>query len=53
MSYVNDDALVDATWVADHLSDPQVRIVDGTWHLPPTGRNGKDEYGDGHIPGAG
>ncbi|MFT5181915.1 MAG: thiosulfate/3-mercaptopyruvate sulfurtransferase [Alphaproteobacteria bacterium] len=52
MSYVNDDALVDATWVASHLEDPQVRIVDGTWHLPPTGRNGREEYDSSHIPGA-
>ena len=52
MSYVNEDALVDTAWVAGHLDDPLVRIVDGTWHLPPTGRNGKDEYGDAHIRGA-
>jgi thiosulfate/3-mercaptopyruvate sulfurtransferase len=52
MSYVNDDALADAAWVADHLDDPKVRIVDGTWHLPPTGRNGREEYDASHIPGA-
>ncbi|NKB49794.1 MAG: 3-mercaptopyruvate sulfurtransferase [Alphaproteobacteria bacterium] len=52
MSYVNSDALVDTAWVADHLDDPAVYIVDGSWHLPPTGRNGEDEYGEAHIPGA-
>jgi len=52
MSYVNDDSLVDADWVAGHLDDPTVRIVDGSWHLPPTGRNGHDEYREAHIPGA-
>jgi thiosulfate/3-mercaptopyruvate sulfurtransferase len=52
MAYVNDDALVDTAWVADHLDDPQVRIVDGSWHLPSTGRNGHDEYLAAHIPGA-
>ncbi len=52
MSYVNEDALVDTAWVAAHLDDPEVRIVDGSWHLPPTGRNGHDEYLEGHIPGA-
>ncbi len=52
MSYVNDDALVDTAWVADHLDDPQVRVVDGSWHLPSTGRNGHDEYLAAHIPGA-
>ena len=52
MSYINEDALVDAAWVADHLDDATVRIVDGSWHLPPTGRNGHDEYREAHIPGA-
>lgn len=52
MSYTNGNALVDTAWVADHLDDPQVRIVDGSWHLPPTGRNGLGEYKEAHIPGA-
>ena len=52
MSYVNADALVDTAWVADHLDDPNVRVVDGSWHLPPTGRNGLEEYRAAHIPGA-
>lgn len=52
MSYVNADALVDTQWVADHLDDPDVRIVDGSWHLPPTGRDGLAEYRAAHIPGA-
>jgi len=52
MSYVNSDALVDTAWVANHRDDAQVRIVDASWHLPPTGRNGREEYGAAHIPGA-
>ncbi len=52
MSYINDKSLVNAAWVAAHLDDAQVRIVDGSWHLPPTGRNGREEYGEAHIPGA-
>jgi thiosulfate/3-mercaptopyruvate sulfurtransferase len=52
MSYVNNDALVDTAWVAAHLDDPTVRIVDGSWHLPPTGRSGHNEYIEAHIPGA-
>lgn len=52
MTYVKEDALVDTAWVAEHLGDAQVRIVDGSWHLPPTGRNGHDEYLVAHIPGA-
>ena len=52
MLYMKEDALVDTAWVAEHLGDAQVRIVDGSWHLPPTGRNGHDEYLVAHIPGA-
>jgi len=43
---------VSTQWLADNLSNPEVRVVDGSWHLPPTGRNGAKEYAEGHIPGA-
>ena len=52
MAYVNADSLVSADWVADHLDDPKVRILDGSYHLAATGRNGKAEYLEAHIPGA-
>lgn len=52
MSYVNSNALVDTAWVAAHLDDPGVRILDGAWHLPTTGRDGHAEYRQAHIPGA-
>jgi thiosulfate/3-mercaptopyruvate sulfurtransferase len=52
MSYVNPESLVDAAWVAAHLDDPAVRIVDGSYHLPQTGRDGRAEYDAAHIPGA-
>jgi thiosulfate/3-mercaptopyruvate sulfurtransferase len=43
---------VPTAWLGEQLSNPAVRIVDGTWHLPPTGRVGADEYRAAHIPGA-
>jgi thiosulfate/3-mercaptopyruvate sulfurtransferase len=52
VAYVNADSLVSADWVADHLDDPKVRILDGSYHLAATGRNGKAEYLEAHIPGA-
>lgn len=52
MTYVNADSLVSADWVADHLSDPNVRVIDGSYHLAATGRDGKAEYLEAHIPGA-
>jgi len=42
--YARPEVLVDADWVADHLDDPSVRIVDARSDWPP--------YSDGHIPGA-
>jgi len=52
MSYVNDKSLVTTSWLADHLDDPKVKIIDGSWHLPTTGRDGHKEYLNMHIPGA-
>lgn len=44
--------LVDTAWLAERLTDPLVRIVDATWHLPTVGREGIEDYREGHIPGA-
>lgn len=41
--------LVDATWLAAHLSDPNVRVIDFRWQ---EGRPGRPAYEAGHIPGA-
>ncbi|MDP6516975.1 MAG: 3-mercaptopyruvate sulfurtransferase [Alphaproteobacteria bacterium] len=45
-------ALLGTEWLADHLGDPAVRVVDGSWHLPTLDRDPKAEYVAGHIPGA-
>lgn len=47
------DAFVGTVWLADHLADPQVRILDASWHLPGSGREGLAEYLKAHVPGAG
>jgi thiosulfate/3-mercaptopyruvate sulfurtransferase len=52
MDYVNADALVSTQWLADHLTAPDLRIVDASWYLPHMNRNGKEEYAAQHIPGA-
>ena len=44
--------LVSTDWLAQHLSAPDVRVVDASWYLPDQKRNAKAEYADGHIPGA-
>jgi thiosulfate/3-mercaptopyruvate sulfurtransferase len=43
---------VSTAWLADNLGGPRVKIVDGTWHLPPTGRSGPKEFAEAHVPGA-
>jgi thiosulfate/3-mercaptopyruvate sulfurtransferase len=46
------DPLVSTTWLQDHLNAPDVRIVDGSTHLPTEGRDARAEYRQAHIPGA-
>jgi thiosulfate/3-mercaptopyruvate sulfurtransferase len=43
---------VSTDWLLDHLGDPDVVVVDGSWHLSGTGREGRAEYDMAHIPGA-
>ena len=52
MIYTNPEALVSTDWLADHLSAPDVRIVDASYHLPAANRDPVAEYQENHIPGA-
>lgn len=52
MDYVRPDALVSTDWLAKHLDAPDVRVVDGTYIIPPTTRSAAKEFEDKHIPGA-
>lgn len=44
--------VVSRDWLLDNLKTPGVRVVDASWYLPNAGRNGKQEFEAGHIPGA-
>ncbi|WP_170373256.1 3-mercaptopyruvate sulfurtransferase [Ruegeria arenilitoris] len=44
--------LVSTEWLAAHLKDPDLRILDASWYLPQQGRDARAEYEAGHIPGA-
>jgi len=46
------DSLVSTEWLAQHLDNPDLVIVDSSWHMPATGRSGREEYLQAHIPGA-
>ncbi len=44
--------LVSTEWLAAHMKDPDLRVLDGSWYLPDAGRDPRAEYEAGHIPGA-
>ena len=44
--------LVSTDWLAAHLDDPDLRIIDGSWHMAASGRDARAEYEAAHIPGA-
>ncbi|PPC86194.1 MAG: 3-mercaptopyruvate sulfurtransferase, partial [Hyphomicrobium sp.] len=44
--------VVETEWLADHLSSPDLIVLDGSWHLPTEKRDAKAEYLAEHIPGA-
>jgi thiosulfate/3-mercaptopyruvate sulfurtransferase len=44
--------LVSTHWLAAHLKDPDLRVLDASWYLPGQSRDAKAEYQASHIPGA-
>jgi thiosulfate/3-mercaptopyruvate sulfurtransferase len=44
--------LVSTEWLAEHLTAPDVRILDGSWYLAADKRDALAEYKREHIPGA-
>jgi thiosulfate/3-mercaptopyruvate sulfurtransferase len=46
------ESLVSTQWLADHLGEADLTIIDSSWHMPASGRNGREDYLQAHIPGA-
>jgi len=46
------DAVVTTEWLAKHLGEPDLRVVDGSWHMPQAKRDPAREFHDVHLPGA-
>jgi thiosulfate/3-mercaptopyruvate sulfurtransferase len=44
--------VVTTSWLAARLGSPGLRVLDGSWYLPGSGRDAATEYLAGHIPGA-
>jgi thiosulfate/3-mercaptopyruvate sulfurtransferase len=47
-----ESALVTTDWLAQHLNDPDIRVVDASYHMPAVPREAKAEFSAQHIPGA-
>lgn len=52
MTSPNRNSLVSSEWLAEHLSDPNVRILDCTWHHVSTNLDGRTQYRGRHLPGS-
>lgn len=46
------ESLVSTDWLAEHLGEPDLLVVDSSWHMPASGRSGHEEFLRAHIPGA-
>jgi thiosulfate/3-mercaptopyruvate sulfurtransferase len=61
MAFANPQYLVSTDWLAGHLDDPAVRVLECTVYLNPapgtpggfTVESGRAKWAEGHIPGAG
>ena len=52
MPYAHPEALVSTEWLAAHLSDPHVRVLDSSFKQPGITPTARQDYDSGHIPGA-
>ncbi|MBV8131502.1 MAG: 3-mercaptopyruvate sulfurtransferase [Alphaproteobacteria bacterium] len=52
MPFARPEALVGTDWLAAHLDDPHVRVVDSSFKLPGITPTALQDYEQGHIPGA-
>ena len=52
MPYAHPEALVSTDWLAAHLDDPHVRVLDVSYKQPGIAPTARADYENGHIPGA-
>jgi thiosulfate/3-mercaptopyruvate sulfurtransferase len=52
MPYARPEALVSTEWLAAHLADPRVRVLDGSYKQPGVTPTAREDYRRGHIPDA-
>lgn len=44
--------LVSTDWLAQHLTDPDIRVIDGSWWMPGSDHDPEAEWRAARIPGA-
>ena len=49
---MTDDPMISTEWLAAHVDDPDLVIVDATWYMPGSGHDSRAEHAERHIPGA-
>ena len=42
--------LIEIDWLKKNLNNPQIKIIDGTWHMPGNELDGFDVFKEKHIP---
>jgi thiosulfate/3-mercaptopyruvate sulfurtransferase len=52
MPYAHPEALVSTEWLAAHLRDPHIRVLDSSFKQPGVTPTARADYDAGHIPGA-
>jgi len=52
MPYAHPEALVTTEWLAAHLDNLHVRVIDSSFKLPGITPTARADYDKGHIPGA-
>jgi thiosulfate/3-mercaptopyruvate sulfurtransferase len=52
MADFSSEAVVSTAWLAEHLSAPDVHVVDASYYLPHEGLSGRQEFELQHIPNA-
>ena len=51
MPYAHPESLIETEWLAAHLDDPDIRVVDASFKLPGITPMAREDYDRGHIPG--
>lgn len=46
------DPTLSTQWLAAHLEEPDLVVIDATWFMPGTPRDPRTEHAERHIPGA-